>query len=47
MDINAHCSDCGKQIADGEAHYDKPLLRCEPCGDRMLQGGFTHYGEQL
>lgn len=41
------CDDCGKEIKDEEGHYNYPLVRCEACGDRLVQGGFKHYGEQL
>ena len=47
METEFACNDCGKKIEEGEGHYNYPLVRCQACGDKVVQGNFKHYGDIL
>lgn len=41
------CDDCAKVIEENEGHYNYPVVRCQTCGDRLMNSGLKHLGEQL
>lgn len=43
----AKCTDCGTVVKPEEGYYASPIMRCAACGDRLINGGFVHLGEQM